>query len=175
VIARSGSTHESANGGNVNPVSNQTTALQKAVSVGGAVIETPIHVSEVMTKDAKTLAPEQSFAEAVALMANQSFRHILIADEDERLQGVVSDRDVLRALARTPNWNDKTVSEIMTSDLVTVTPDAPISVAVKAMLAARINCLPVIGPDGRVCGILTSTDLLKAYEKIQALIEKPHS
>lgn len=132
----------------------------------------PRRAADVMTKDAMTLSPEQSFAEAVALMANQSFRHILIVDEDERLHGVVSDRDVLRALARTPNWNNKSISEIMTTDPITVTPDAPISVAVNALLAARINCLPVIGPDGRVCGILTSTDLLKAYEQVQSLIEK---
>ena len=155
----------------MNQASNQTTAPLKAKSVGRAILEAPVHVSEVMTKDAMTLGPEQSFAEAVALMANQSFHHVLVVDEEERLHGVVSDRDVLRALARTPNWNNKTIGEIMATDPVTVTQDAPISVALKAMLAARINCLPVLGADGRVCGILTSTDLLKAYEQVQLSIE----
>jgi acetoin utilization protein AcuB len=119
-----------------------------------------------------TLGPEQSFADAVGLMATQFFRHVLIVDEDERLHGVISDRDVLRALARTPNWNTKSVSEIMTKDAITTVPEAPISHAIKLMLDKRINCLPVIGSDGRVCGILTSTDLLKAYEDIQILLEQ---
>jgi CBS-domain-containing membrane protein len=43
------------------------------------------------------------------------------------------------------------------------------------MLAKRINCLPVIDAEGRVCGILTCTDLLKAYATVQALVEKYHS
>jgi CBS domain-containing protein len=42
-------------------------------------------------------------------------------------------------------------------------------------LTKRINCLPVIDADGRVCGILTSTDLLKAYATVQALVEKYHA
>jgi len=40
------------------------------------------------------------------------------------------------------------------------------------MLAKRINCLPVVAADGGLCGILTSTDLLKALERLQTLIEK---
>jgi CBS domain-containing protein len=90
------------------------------------------------------------------------------------LSGVISDRDVLRALSRTPNWNKKNVSEIMTQDSVTTTPESLISVAAQEMLERRINCLPVIGADGRVCGILTSTDLLKAYASVQSVLEKIH-
>jgi CBS domain-containing protein len=131
----------------------------------------PTHVAEVMTCEAKTLPPENSFSEVLSLMANRSFRHVLVADGENRLLGVISDRDVLRALARTPDWNSKSVREIMTSDPVTVTPTSPISVAIKAMRAMRINCLPVIGEDSRICGILTTTDLLKAYEKVQELVE----
>ena len=105
-------------------------------------------------------------------MANRAFRHVLVVDPDERLHGVISDRDVLRALSRTPDWNNKTVREIMTHDPFTTIPDCLISVAVREMLEKRINCLPVVGADGRVCGILTSTDLLNAFEKIQSRLEE---
>lgn len=156
----------------MNHVSNQTAAMLKAMSAGNAVLDAPRYVADIMTKDTMTLRPEQSFAEVVGLMANQSFRHVLVVDSDERLHGVISDRDVLRALSRTPDWSKKSVSEIMTSDLITSTPDSPLSVAVRLMLEKRINCLPVISADGRVCGILTSTDLLSAYEKIQTRLEE---
>jgi CBS-domain-containing membrane protein len=43
---------------------------------------------------------------------------------------------------------------------------------VREMLAKRINCLPVIAADGTLCGILTPTDLLKALERLQTLVEK---
>ena len=59
----------------------------------------------------------------------------------------------------------------MTRDSITTTPESAISAAVGLMLEKRINCLPVVGADGRVCGILTSTDLLKAYESIQLRFE----
>lgn len=120
-----------------------------------------------------TLGLQQTFADAVALMANRFFRHVLVVDEDQRLCGVISDRDILRALARTLNWKTKAINEIMTRDALTVAPDTPISIAIREMLTNHMSCLPVIGSDGRVCGIVTSTDLLTAYEKIQCALEQP--
>lgn len=139
---------------------------------GNDALNVPRCVADVMTRDTVTLGPERSFAEAVGLMATQFFHHILVVDEDDRLCGVISDRDVLRALARTPNWNAKKISEIMTEDSITTVPEAPLSSALGVMLDKRINCLPVIGSDGRVCGILTSTDLLKVYQNIQSVLEQ---
>ena len=145
--------------------------MSQAMNVGNAVLGVPLRVAEVMTSDTMTMEPNQSFAEVVGLMANQSFRHVLVVDSDRHLHGVISDRDVLRALSRTGDWSKKSISEIMTRDSITTTPDSAISVAARAMLEKRINCLPVIGADGRVCGILTTTDLLHAYEKIQVQLE----
>lgn len=148
-----------------------TMATLTAISAAREGHGAPIHVSEVMTEETMTLSPTQSFAEVVGLMANRSFHHVLVVDTDERLCGVISDRDVLRAISRTADWSKMCVSEIMTRDSITTTPDSLISVAVRAMLEKRINCLPVVGPDERICGILTSTDLLRAYETIQKAVE----
>ena len=137
-----------------------------------ALENAPVSVADVMTREVMTLGPEQTFADTVALMANRFFRHVLVVDEDQRLCGVISDRDILRGLARTLNWKAKSINEIMTRDAFTVTPDTPISLAIREMLTNHISCLPVIGSDGRVCGILTSTDLLTAYEKIQCALER---
>jgi acetoin utilization protein AcuB len=135
-------------------------------------INAPAQVGDIMTKDVRTMLPDQSFAEVVGMMATRSFHHMLVVDEDERLHGVISDRDVLRALSRTPDWSKRSVAEIMNPDSITTTPEIAISTAVRLMLEKRVNCLPVIGPDGRVAGILTSTDLLKAYEKLQEQVEQ---
>lgn len=151
---------------------DRTTTAQTQIPASSPVaINAPSQVGEVMTREILTMQPEQSFAEVVGMMATRSFHHVLVVDEDERLHGVISDRDVLRALSRTPDWSKKSVAEIMTPDSITTTPDCGIGAAVRVMLEKRINCLPVIGADGRVSGILTSTDLLKAYEKIQQQIE----
>ena len=128
-------------------------------------------VSEIMTTNLTTLSPHHTFGEAVQLMANSPFRHFLVVNADRTLAGVFSDRDVLRALGRTPNWQAKTVSGVMTRYVVTVNPKTLLSVAATIMLTRRINCLPVIESDGKVCGILTSPDLLNVYQKMQASVE----
>ena len=128
-------------------------------------------VADIMSTHLVTLSAHHTFGEAVQLMTNSPFRHFLVVHADGRLAGVFSDRDVLRALGRTPNWQAKNVSGVMTHQVFTVTPETPLSVAASEMLSRRINCLPVIGNDGKVCGIITSTDLLQSYQKIQASLE----
>ena len=128
-------------------------------------------VADIMTTKLVTLSPHHTFGEAVQLMANSPFRHFLVVHADRTLAGVFSDRDVLRALGRTPNWQAKAVSGVMTRYVVTVNPKTPLSVAATLMLSRRINCLPVIEDDEKVCGIITSTDLLQIYQKMQASLE----
>jgi CBS domain-containing protein len=123
-------------------------------------------VADVMTRKTVTLSPHHRFAEAVSLMADRHFRHVVVVGTGGQILGVISDRDILRTLARTSNWQTKDVSQIMTRDPVTVKRETPLSVAVAKMVAKRINCLPVLDDEGKVCGILTSTDLLKAYQKL---------
>lgn len=128
-------------------------------------------VADIMSTNLVTLSAHHTFGQAVQLMTDSPFRHFLVIHADGRLAGVFSDRDVLRALGRTPNWQAKNVSGVMTHKVFTVTPDTPLSKAASEMLSRRINCLPVIGNDGKVCGIITSTDLLRSYQKIQASLE----
>jgi acetoin utilization protein AcuB len=129
------------------------------------------HVADIMSTNLVTLSAHHTFGQAVQLMTDSPFRHFLVIHADGRLAGVFSDRDVLRALGRTPNWQAKNVSGVMTHQVFTVRPDTPLSEAAAEMLSRRINCLPVIGDDGKVCGIITSTDLLRSYQKIQASLE----
>ncbi len=58
----------------------------------------------------------------------------------------------------------------MTRNPVTVKRDTSILDAVSKILAKRINCLPVIDDDGDVCGIVTSTDLLKSYQQVLEMV-----
>ena len=131
----------------------------------------PQQVKEVMTRDVVALRPQQPFAQALALLAQHRFRHLLVIDADARLAGVISDRDLLRCMSRESDLEGVTVADIMWSAVVTVRPDTSLSEAAAQMLGRRINCLPVVEND-RVCGILTSTDLLQAFQTIQTHIEQ---
>lgn len=132
----------------------------------------PTSVSQVMTRDVLSVYPSQSFAEAVGLMANRPFRHVLVIHPNGRLAGVISDRDLLRVMGATTDWKEKKVSDVMTQDVFTVNPETPLSVAVREMLARRVNCLPVLYDENKqVCRIVTSTDLLGVFEKLQGSVE----
>ena len=126
----------------------------------------PQYVDEVMTQNVMTLRPGDSFSDAVQLMATQHVRHSVVVDEQGRIRGVISDRDVLRALGRTSDWQSKSVSEIMTHDPYVIHPRSAVVDALAQLLERRINCLPVVSDGGQVCGIVTSTDLLKSYRKV---------
>ena len=126
----------------------------------------PARVSDVMTRTVVTLFPHQSFTEALALLARHRFRHLLVVSTDQRLIGVISERNLLRFLTQHPQSDQTTVDEVMQSQPIAVRPDTPLSVAVTTLLEHRINCLPVVDEAGCVCGIVTSTDLLRTLQQL---------
>ena len=150
----------------MNHGSREITGRESSMAAQNELVDKYKCVADVMTRKTVTLSPHHRFAEAVSLMADRHFRHVVVVDTGGQILGVISDRDILRTLARTSNWQTKDVSQIMTRDPVTVKRETPLSVAVAKMVAKRINCLPVLDDEGKVCGILTSTDLLKAYQKL---------
>jgi CBS domain-containing protein len=125
-----------------------------------------------MTREVVTLSPQHFFPQALALLARYHFRHLLVVDTNNRLAGIVLDRDLLRYMTREPHPDTATMSEVMRVNPVTVRPDTPLSTAVAEILTRRINCLPVVDEEQRVCGILTATDLLRAFQRVQKWIEQ---
>jgi CBS domain-containing protein len=129
------------------------------------IAHSPRRVGELMTSEVVTLRPDERFQQAVDLLAQNPFRHLLVAATDGRIAGVISDRDVLGAKA---GYDAETtlVSDVMTSEPLTVQPDTPLSDAVSMALDYRVNCFPVVDPSGKICGILTTTDLMHAFQKL---------
>src|SRR5439155_22449179 len=110
-------------------------------------------------------------SEAVTLFSARQFRHILVTEGD-RLAGVLSDRDLLRAFARKGGTAEGSVASVMTRSPLTIPPDASIAEATRLMTKHRINCLAVVAPDGRLQGIITTTDLLQALYAVQVWLER---
>ena len=151
---------------------NGKTAQDAATSNELSLIIGPTEVADVMTGKVATLSPHHSFNDAANLMNDRYFRHCVVVDGQRKIVGVISDRDIFRALARNPNSRSKSLDQIMTSNPITVKRNTLIIDAVSKILSKRINCLPVIEDDGTVCGIVTSTDLLKSYQQLLELVQK---
>jgi acetoin utilization protein AcuB len=100
------------------------------------------------------------------------FHHLLVVDDCRKLKGIVSDRDLLKALSpyvgsATENARDvatlnKRVHQIMSRELITLQPRAAVADAVQLFLEHRISCIPIIDAAFKPVGILSWRDVLKA-------------
>jgi acetoin utilization protein AcuB len=126
-----------------------------------------------MTPDVRTVTPETTLAQALSVARTHGIRHLPVVQND-RLVGLVTDRDL--RLAMPPVWADteselqaalheRTVSEVMQSRIFTTYPDLPVETAARLLYENRIGCLPVMD-EGRLVGILTETDLLRALVEL---------
>ena len=133
---------------------------------------TALRVRDVMTQTVITLTPDQSVPEALVILARHRFRHLLVLDEAQQVVGVLSDRDLLRAVTRRRDVDLIRVAEVMQRQIVSVQPETPLSTAAATLLQHRINCVPVLDAQARLCGILTSTDLLQVFQQLQHRLEQ---
>ena len=116
-------------------------------------------VSELMTKAAVTDAPDDTLSEAAAKMRAQQTGSLLIMSGDQ-LAGIVTERDVLKAVGDGVDPKAVSIRDVMTPDPVTVDPGSSIQDAAKIMFDKWFRHLPVTTSDGSVVGIISLRDLL---------------
>ncbi|HXX35354.1 MAG TPA: CBS and ACT domain-containing protein [Thermodesulfobacteriota bacterium] len=140
-------------------------------------------IREKMARYPVSIRPDASFFDAHALIRVKGIRHLPVVDKDERLVGIVTDRDIREAapsdapLLSIQELNyllDKLkVSAFMTpkEKLITITPDALVEEAVQLMHDHKIGCLPVL-EGGKLHGIFTETDALDHLVDVFGLKQK---
>lgn len=107
------------------------------------------------------VGPEDSVAKALRLMAERNIGAVVVLDGAGRLVGILSERDYARKVELVDRTAASTrVAEIMTADVVTVAPAAPIAECNALMHAHRVRHLPVLEA-GRPVGVLSSRDVLE--------------
>lgn len=132
-------------------------------------------ISEVMTEAAATDRPDDSLRQAAGKMRAQQTGSLVVLDGED-LVGIVTERDVLNAVA-TDVPLDTPVSEVMSKDLITVEPATSLREAARIMTERWIRHLPVLD-GGRLVGIVSQRDLagvlagaLNEPEDLHRLIE----
>ena len=120
-------------------------------------------VKDVMTKTVITIEDNKTVSEAAALMAESDVANLIVMDGNTPI-GIVTERDfVRRVLAKKKNPKTK-ISEIMSTPLRVIDPDAPLKEAARRMVRKRIRRLPVI-IDNKLVGIVTATDFARHLSK----------
>jgi CBS domain-containing protein len=131
---------------------------------------------EVMTADVKSVSPESSLADVARIMKDENCGIVPVIDDDRRLRGVVTDRDiVLRTLAEGKNPNDVRVGELMTDDVNGVTPEETVCEVIELMGSKQVRRVPVVDRDDRLLGIISLADVANRAdydEDLQEALEK---
>lgn len=129
-----------------------------------------LRVRDVMTREVTTLRRNDKLTIADDVMRLGRIRHMPVIDDDgAEIVGVVSQRDLFRgSLVRAFGYGEAAqrrvmatiaVKEVMSTDVVTTTPDADLAGAAAEMLERKIGCLPVV-ESGELVGILTEADFV---------------
>jgi CBS domain-containing protein len=149
---------------------------------------------DVMTWGAITVEPEASVARAVRLMLQNKISGLPVVDANGQLVGMVTEGDFLRrgelgTERRRPRWlefllgpgrlaaeyvqsSGRKVSEIMTLEVQTITPETPLDEVVRLMERHRIKRLPVV-QDGKLVGIVSRANLLHALASVASEVKAP--
>ena len=116
-----------------------------------------MRVSEIMTEAAVTDRADDTMAEAARKMWEQQTGSLVVM-EGEELAGIITERDILKAVATGSPLQEIRISEVMTKDLVTVHPGLSLREAAAIMTDKWIRHLPVV-ERGKLVGILSQRDL----------------
>jgi CBS domain-containing protein len=120
-----------------------------------------MRVSEVMTRDVKTANPDQTICEAARLMAEID-AGVLPVGENDRLVGMITDRDIaVRAVAQEKPPTTK-VREIMSQEVLYCFDDQDLDDIARNMSDVKVRRLPVVNREKRLVGIVSIGDLSKA-------------
>jgi CBS-domain-containing membrane protein len=119
-------------------------------------------VRDLMSMPAVTIRSNEDYKAALTLMQEKSLHHLPVMDSDGELSGIAAERDLLIAATHYLQ-SPVEVGDVMHRGVVAVTPDTTAAKAAKLMVGQRIGSLPVVNGAGQVVGIVTETDILRAF------------
>ncbi|MDU1145239.1 CBS domain-containing protein [Aeromonas rivipollensis] len=132
-------------------------------------------IKEIMTTRVATVSMDDRLGVIKAIFEQAHFRHLLVLEE-EVLVGVISDRDLLRALSpyldtdaemnRDTETLNRRAHQIMSRQPITISPESSLQEAAAIMLEQHVSCLPVL-ENGALVGIVSWKDLLRVMRDWQ--------
>lgn len=141
-------------------------------------------LAELMVRHVPTVSPQTSLTEIIRALEGQQQRRVVVVDADRRVLGIITDGDLIRRsqparqaglLTRLRNLvpglsaahpepffaSGETAANLMTSPVMTITLDTPLTQALDLMLQHKIKRLPVVDVEGRLIGLLGRASLLR--------------
>lgn len=140
-------------------------------------------ITRHMTRNPVTVSPETALPAVREILRQGKFRHLPVVDEEKRLVGMVTDRDLRSASPSTvlsekqlqacfAKFDQTPVSAIMSRALFSLTPLSTLDDALILLDREKIGALPVVDQEQRVIGIFSMRDLVAAYRRLFGLGER---
>jgi len=146
-----------------------------------------VKVLDVMTNEVVTVTPETGLKEAARAMIGAGVSGLPVVDDGGRVVGIITEADFLEAEAER-SWgrerrrlldvlfgdrrprNATVVGEAMSREPICIDPDSRVAEAARLMAERRVKRLPVVGPDGRLRGIISRADIVAAFARSDEVI-----
>jgi len=120
------------------------------------------HILQRKGPDVVTVTADQPVTRAVDTLQEHNIGALIVTTEEDRVVGVISERDIVRALATEgAAVLGRSVRELMSSDVTTCGPRATVNDLMKLMTERRIRHIPVVAEEQRLVGIVSIGDVVK--------------
>jgi len=139
-----------------------------------------MQASEIMTTNPRCCSARDSLQGAAKIMLEADIGEVPVVDEEQKLVGVITDRDiVVRCVAAGESPDTCVVDAYMTAPAVSLTEDASIEDVANAMAKEAVRRIPITDKEGRLCGIVAQADLEHSgarsqKEKVSQRVSTPH-
>ena len=130
-----------------------------------------IRVADVMTTAIVSLRPNDTFDAAIEAIIKRNHRYLVVADDQQKVIGLLSEKDIVGSRWHISEWHSKRVRQIMAPNPTTVTSETLLAVAISIMISKELECVPVVTDSGTLCGMLTTIDIMKSHQRLLATTE----
>lgn len=122
-------------------------------------------IAELMTRNVRPCSPRSSLAHAAQLMWDHDIGALPVVDDEQRVIGMITDRDIcIAAATKHQDIAGIRVGEVTTGQVYSCKPEHDVREALKTFQQARVRRLPVVDDDGRLQGILSMNDIVLRAE-----------
>jgi CBS-domain-containing membrane protein len=135
-----------------------------------------ILVKEVMVTKPITIGVEEPFSKVWDMFKFHKIRHLPVIDDERKLQGIVTQRDLYRMISPRRTMEDNLVYDkaeldrfilkhVMTKEVMTLKPDDTLGRLIDMMVRKKFGCIPIVDDKNYLVGIVTQIDILRAIAK----------
>jgi CBS domain-containing protein len=137
-------------------------------------------INEVMTDRPRAVTPQTSVRDAAKLMEEEDVGSLPVVEDQARLVGIVTDRDVaVRVVAGGLDADSTKVGEVASAEVITLTPDHDLDEALGLMAQAQVRRLPIVVRENELVGMISQADVARTSkekstgEVVQAISQQP--